>query len=241
YCLLPYWYTLFHYAHTTGMPPVRPLWVEFPKEEGTFTEDNQYMIGGALLACPVVEPGAQTVKVLLPGCAEIWYDICSAKAYKGGRSLSLPVNLDTVPVFQRGGSVVCRSTGSGKCTADYQELPLNVTVALNSQGSADGDLYLDDGHSFEYRDRKAFCLRRFNLLSGRLLCRPATGEGRFDCETVVQSVTIMGVKNKPSRVNVHVSGADTISASFEFLENCCMLTLNNLNLRVVLDWEIQIN
>ncbi|XP_047202189.1 neutral alpha-glucosidase C isoform X2 [Girardinichthys multiradiatus] len=241
YCLLPYWYTLFHYAHTTGMPPVRPLWVEFPKEEGTFTEDNQYMIGGALLACPVVEPGAQTVKVLLPGSAEIWYDICSAKAYKGGRSLSLPVNLDTVPVFQRGGSVVCRSAGSGKCTADYQELPLNVTVALNSQGSADGDLYLDDGHSFEYRDKQAFCLRRINLLSGRLLCHPATGEGRFDCETVVQSVTIMGVKNKPSRVNVHVSGADAISASFEFLETCCMLTLNNLNLRVVMDWEIQIN
>lgn len=39
------------------------------------------------------------------------------------------------------------------------------------QGVADGELYLDDGHSFSYRDRKAFCLRRFSMLSGRLLCR----------------------------------------------------------------------
>ncbi|XP_036006347.1 neutral alpha-glucosidase C isoform X2 [Fundulus heteroclitus] len=241
YCLLPYWYTLFHYAHTSGMPPVRPLWVEFPKDEGTFTEDNHYMIGGALFACPVTEPGAQAINVSLPGSAEIWYDICSAKAYRGGKSLSLPVNLDTVPVFQRGGSVVCRSVGSGTCTADYQKLPLSVTVALNSQGCADGELYLDDGHSFRYRDRKAFCLRRFSMLSGRLLCRPASEEGGFDCETVVQSVNILGVKNKPSTVTVHVSGAEAISAPFEVLEARCMLTLNNLNLRVGMDWEIRIN
>lgn len=38
-----------------------------------------------------------------------------------------------VPVFQRGGSMVCRSAGSGTCTADFQQLPLTVTVALNSQ------------------------------------------------------------------------------------------------------------
>lgn len=36
-------------------------------------------------------------------------------------------------MFQRGGSVVCRSTGSGSCTAEQQQLPLSLTVALNSQ------------------------------------------------------------------------------------------------------------
>uniref|UniRef100_A0A671XDE0 Glucosidase alpha, neutral C n=1 Tax=Sparus aurata TaxID=8175 RepID=A0A671XDE0_SPAAU len=170
YCLLPFWYTLFHQAHTSGLPPLRPLWVEFPRDESTFSVDNQYMIGGALLACPVIKPGVEEIKVLLPGSDEVWYDVHSAESYKGGRTLSLPVTLDTVPVFQRGGSVVCRSVGSGSCTAEYKELPLNITVALSSQGLADGELYLDDGHSFSYRDRKAFCLRRFNMLSGRLLC-----------------------------------------------------------------------
>lgn len=43
-----------------------------------------------------------------------------------------------VPVFQRGGSVVCRSTGSGSCTAEYQQLPLSITVALNTEVSRPG-------------------------------------------------------------------------------------------------------
>lgn len=43
-----------------------------------------------------------------------------------------------VSVFQRGGSVVCRSTGSGSCTAEQQQLPLSITVALNSEVSIKG-------------------------------------------------------------------------------------------------------
>uniref|UniRef100_A0A8C9ZS90 Glucosidase alpha, neutral C n=1 Tax=Sander lucioperca TaxID=283035 RepID=A0A8C9ZS90_SANLU len=71
YCLLPYWYTVFHQAHTSGLPPLRPLWVEFPREQSTFTVDNQYMIGGALLACPVTEAGVQEVRVLIPESGEV--------------------------------------------------------------------------------------------------------------------------------------------------------------------------
>lgn len=241
YCLLPYWYTLFHQAHTSGLPPLRPLWVEFPSEQSTFTVDNQYMIGGALLACPVTEPGAKEVKLFLPGSGEVWYDVHSAGVFTGGRMLSLPVTLETVPVFQRGGSVVCRSAGSGSCSADFQWLPLSITVALNSQGEADGELYLDDGHSFSYRDRKAFCLRRFSMLSSRLLCRPAGEGGTFECETRVQSVTVMGLRKKPSTVIVHVPGTGDTSAEFQFTESCFSLTVKKLNLKVMTDWEIQIN
>lgn len=192
------------------------------------------------MACPVTESGVQEVKVLLPGAGEIWYDIHSGKAYKGGKTLSLPVTLDTVPVFQRGGSVVCRSVGSGTCTAELQQIPLCITAALNSQGVADGELYLDDGHSFSYRDRKAFCLRRFNMLSGRLICRPASDEGTFDCDSVIQSVTILGVKRNPSTVVIHVSGTKDTSAAFQYTETCCRLTVSNLNLKVLKDWEIKI-
>ncbi|XP_054597850.1 neutral alpha-glucosidase C [Nothobranchius furzeri] len=240
YHLLPYWYTLFHYAHNSGLPPVRPLWTEFPREEHTFTEDSQYMIGGALLACPVTQPGVEEVRVLLPGSNEIWYDICSGQEYGGGQTLSLPVTLDTIPVFQRGGSVVCRSTGSGTCAADFQQLPLTLTVALNCQGRAAGELYLDDGHSFGYRVRKSR-LRRFCLRSGCLRCSPAADDGTFDCETFIQSVTVLGLRDKPSTVVVHVSGAEETSAVFEYEETCCRLTVTRLKLSVLMDWQVQMS
>uniref|UniRef100_A0A8C3A078 Glucosidase alpha, neutral C n=1 Tax=Cyclopterus lumpus TaxID=8103 RepID=A0A8C3A078_CYCLU len=235
YCLLPYWYTLFHLAHTSGLPPLRPLWVEFPGEQSTFTVDNQYMIGGALLARPVTDPHVQEVKVLLPGSGEVWYDVHSTKAHKGGQTLSLPVSLDTVPVFQRGGSVVCRSTGSGSCTAEQQQLPLSITVALNSLGAADGELYLDDGHSFSYRDRKAFCLRRFSMLSGRLnLIQIILYNELF-------ALPSSNIKTSPSTCTFSLSpGAKDSSPAFEYTETCCRLTVNHLELPVAMDWEIQI-
>uniref|UniRef100_A0A3Q4GJW9 Glucosidase, alpha; neutral C n=1 Tax=Neolamprologus brichardi TaxID=32507 RepID=A0A3Q4GJW9_NEOBR len=179
YSLLPYWYTLFHQAHTSALPPLRPLWVEFPEEESTFSVDSHYMLGDKNFS------SLHDFSVY-PGII-IWYDIHSALVYKGGRTLSLPVTLDTVSL-------------DDNFTPDCNLLSL--------QGTADGELYLDDGHSFRYRDRKAFCLRRFSMLSGRLLCRPASEEGTFDCNTVIQSVTILGVKSKPSAVIVHASGKE---------------------------------
>ncbi|XP_053701962.1 neutral alpha-glucosidase C isoform X3 [Synchiropus splendidus] len=237
YCLLPYWYTVFHQSHTSGMPVLRPLWVEFPEDTTTFDLDNQYMIGGALLVCPVTDPGAGDVSVLLPGPDQVWYDVQSAVAHSGGRTLNLPVTLETVPVFQRGGTVVCRSEGSGSCSWEYQQLPLSVTVASDTQGSADGELYLDDGWSFRYRDEKAFCRRRFTLHSGRLLCGSPVGEeGTFDCSRVIQSVTILGVKDKPSSVSV--TGVKK-PPPFKYEGTCCRLTITNLGLSVAEDWKIK--
>ena len=33
YALLPFWYTVFREASETGMPVMRPLWMEYPREE----------------------------------------------------------------------------------------------------------------------------------------------------------------------------------------------------------------
>lgn len=241
YQLLPYWYTLFYWAHTVGLPLLRPLWVEFPREEDTFPLDNEYMIGAALLACPITDPGVQLVNVFLPGFDEIWYDVQSLTPHKGGRTITLPVTMDTVPVFQRGGTIICRATGTGSCTEDFQKQPLSLTVALNSQEIAEGELYLDDGCTFNYADTKAFCLRTFKMESGRLCSRALSEEGSFNSDTIIQSVTVMGQKRKPSSVAVHVSAGAVEKHEFNFDERLSILTLNKLNLRAVTDWEIQVH
>lgn len=46
YRLLPYWYTLFYTSEHDGSPIMRPLWVEFPHDKGTFGTEDEHLVGG---------------------------------------------------------------------------------------------------------------------------------------------------------------------------------------------------
>ncbi|XP_042639632.1 neutral alpha-glucosidase C [Orycteropus afer afer] len=169
YALLPYWYSLFYHAHVAAEPIMRPLWVEFPNDLETFSMEDEYMLGSALLVHPVTEPKATMVDVFLPGSDEVWYDSKTFAHWEGARSVKIPVALDTIPVFQRGGSVVPVKTTTGKSTGWMTNSPYGLRVALSSKGSAVGDLYLDDGHSFQYFHQKQFLHRKFSFCSGVLI------------------------------------------------------------------------
>ena len=45
YSYLPLWYTLFHEHEATGVPPMRPLWMEYPEDQDTFAIENQHFLG----------------------------------------------------------------------------------------------------------------------------------------------------------------------------------------------------
>lgn len=49
YTLLPYFYTLFREANVSGVPVVRPLWMEFPFDDAAFSNDEAFMVGNSLL------------------------------------------------------------------------------------------------------------------------------------------------------------------------------------------------
>ena len=45
YKLLPYWYTLFYMSSVNGHPVVKPLWVELPHDQSTFTVEDEFFVG----------------------------------------------------------------------------------------------------------------------------------------------------------------------------------------------------
>lgn len=49
YMLLPYFYTLFRESNATGVPVARPLWMEFPGDENTYSNDEAMMVGNSIL------------------------------------------------------------------------------------------------------------------------------------------------------------------------------------------------
>lgn len=49
YELLPMWYTMFHEHEKTGLPVMRPIWYNYPKDKSAFAMEDQFLLGTLLL------------------------------------------------------------------------------------------------------------------------------------------------------------------------------------------------
>ncbi|XP_027673962.2 neutral alpha-glucosidase C isoform X1 [Chelonia mydas] len=243
YTLLPYLYSLFYRAHTTAEPVMRPLWVEFPKEQETFGVEDEYMLGNALLVHPVIEQEATTVNVLLPGSDEVWYDLRRFRRLDYPGTLKIPVTLESIPVFQRGGSVVPLKTTVGRSTEWMTDISYELRVALDSKDFAVGELYLDDGHSFQYLHKKQFLHRKFIFHKNVFSSSCADEIGQYHTKCVVERVLILGVQKQPTSVTASLQskrdGKDK-EVVFTYDAKTSTLTLEKLLLNVGADWEIHI-
>jgi alpha-glucosidase len=74
--LVPYLYTLFDECHRTGAPILRPLLFSYPDDATTYTVDDQFMLGDALLVAPITRPGVEHRHVYLPAghWRQFWTD-----------------------------------------------------------------------------------------------------------------------------------------------------------------------
>ncbi|XP_016000387.2 neutral alpha-glucosidase C isoform X1 [Rousettus aegyptiacus] len=240
YALLPYWYSLFYRAHVTSEPIMRPLWVEFPDELETFGVEDEYMLGSALLVHPVTEPKATVVDVFLPGSNEVWYDPKTFAHWEGACTVKIPVALDTIPVFQRGGSVVPMKTTIGKSTGWMTDIPYGLRVALSTESSAVGEFYLDDGHSFQYLHQKQFLHRKFSFCSGVLINSCADERGHYLSKCVVEQILVLGLKKQPSLVTMHSSDGKDKPVAFTYCAETSTLSLEKLSLNIGTDWKVYI-
>jgi alpha-glucosidase (family GH31 glycosyl hydrolase) len=146
YRMLPYLYSAVHECATTGMPIMRPLWLHFPTDPKAVECGDQYLWGKSVLVAPVVEKGATARRVYLP--ASTWYDFWTGERLEGGREISRPVDLETIPLYVRAGSIV--PLGPVKQFVDEKvDGPLSITIYPGADASF--LLYEDDGISFNYR------------------------------------------------------------------------------------------
>ena len=98
YTLLPLWYTLFYENEQTGIPPMRPLFYEFPEESNLFAKEDEYMVGNSLLIRPVTDAGATSADVHLPKGA-LWYNYFTGKPMESGVQHTGKANVCTRPQY----------------------------------------------------------------------------------------------------------------------------------------------
>ena len=190
YRLLPYFYDCFYACEDTGMPPMRPLVLNFPQDEETFSLNDEFMVGDWLLAAPVVTQGATSRMVYLPKGAA-WYDFWTGERYTGGQHIIRKAGLDELPLYVKAGAVLpiwplMQYVGEKKVT--------ELTLAVYP-GRGNYMHYLDDGESYGYREGKVNAYL-FAQNNGRLQIKqalkgaPAAYAG-FRVKTIKGAVTAL--------------------------------------------------
>ncbi|KAJ1547069.1 hypothetical protein HK096_004362 [Nowakowskiella sp. JEL0078] len=107
YRLIPYIYNLWLEAHSTGHPVIRPTLYHFQSDPQTHNQSFEFMLGPHLLVASVYTEGARTRLTYLPGPEESWCDVWTGQWYKGGKSITTNVTLETHgALFAKAGALV---------------------------------------------------------------------------------------------------------------------------------------
>lgn len=154
YQLIPYLYTAVREAFDTGMPVMRALWLHYPHDPVAVRCSDQYLWGRDILVAPVTEKGATRRKVYLPD--GLWYDYWTNRAYKGKQHVIRYVDLSTMPLYFRAGSIIPFDP-----PRQYVDEHVDEPMTLRIYTGCDGEsiLYEDDGMSLDYLEGRAEWIR----------------------------------------------------------------------------------
>ena len=103
YRLIPYLDGVLQIAHETGLPVMRPMVLDSPEFEESWSFEQQYFFGPEMLVVPVVRPQGKATVHLPPGT---WYDFWTGQALEGGRTFHTKSPLGTIPVYVRANSII---------------------------------------------------------------------------------------------------------------------------------------
>lgn len=245
YRLLPFWYTVFREHELTGLPVMRPMWLEFPADEHGIDEDKQFFIGSALLVRPVLESGAQSVSVYLPG-ETVYYDFDDFSKRTGPGAVYVHTDMDKVPVFIRGGTIVPTRERIRRASSLMSHDPITIYVALSRYGDyANGTIYLDDGETFAYKNGE-YLYRKFEYRndgdrSGSLTSKSFDPKGKLKSDVWIERIVFLGLQMYPRNVHLFVDDYKPTELAFEFDQKTFSMVVRRPKVEVNKDWRLDIH
>jgi alpha-glucosidase len=157
YRLLPYIYTGMEEASRTGVPLMRPMFMEFPDEAILETNGEEYMFGRGLLVAPKTWPFVGNYDVTLPSGE--WFNYWTGEriapappntqdGVTGGQKVQVQDKLDTLPVYVRAGTILPQQP----VVQNVDETPKGpLELRIFPGPNCGGELYMDDGNTFAYQ------------------------------------------------------------------------------------------
>lgn len=101
--LVPYLLAYGNETETRGIPLIRSMAMQFPRDPIAAKRTAQFMVGDELLVAPVLEP-AETVLAYLP--QGIWTDLRTNEVHKGRKEITVRAVPDRMPIFARNGTIL---------------------------------------------------------------------------------------------------------------------------------------
>lgn len=128
--LMPYLYQMAVVSSETGVPMMRPMFMEYPKDRTCLTLDLQYMMGDSLLVAPVFKENGEVEYYLPEGK---WFNFMTEEFREGGRWHTDVFDYHAMPLMVAPGRIL--ALGSC-CTKPDYDFASGVTLAVS---------YLEDG------------------------------------------------------------------------------------------------
>ncbi|CAI9390220.1 alpha-xylosidase [Microbacterium sp. T2.11-28] len=144
--LMPYLYQLGLDAAESGLPLMRPLWMEFPDDPAARYVDRQYMLGPSLLVAPVFTADGE-VEFYLPDGR--WTSLLTGETVDGGRWRRERHGFDSLPLYVRAGAVLPWGARVDRPDYDYLE-GLRLRVFPGGEGQATVVVTSPDGRREEF-------------------------------------------------------------------------------------------
>ncbi len=146
--LIPYLYTLFEECHRTGAPILRPLLFEYPEDETTYTADDEFLFGEALLVAPIIRPGIEHRHVYLP--QGTWFHYWTGERFDGPAHVLAHAPLGEPPLYVKANTAVPMGPEMGH-TGERALDPLTLLL-YPAEGAGESAMYEDSGDGFGYED-----------------------------------------------------------------------------------------
>jgi alpha-D-xyloside xylohydrolase len=163
YRMLPYAYSNAADVTRHGSTLLRPLVMDFPRDETALSQRYEFMDGKSLLVAPVVAPGVEISQVYLPNAPAGWYDFWSESHLAGGKTVDASARLDQIPLFVPAGSIL----PLGPEEQYVNEKPADpIEVRIYPGADAAFTLYEDEGTNYNY-EKGAFATIRLQWNDAR--------------------------------------------------------------------------
>jgi alpha-glucosidase len=146
YKLLPYIYTSMEETSRTGVPLMRPLFLEYSQVQELAGDDRDFLFGPDLFVTPVFSEEDQAPEIHLPPGE--WYEYKRSRKHKRGEEMQSKPVPEFLPVWVRAGAIVPEEP-LVQSTEETPDGPLELQVYPGQD--CHGSLYQDDGHTFAYQ------------------------------------------------------------------------------------------